>query len=275
MHSLRKQASPLRQDIQLSSLYRSDTYPSGATRNVGNMHMHLDCSKSATSETRLVEIAKILEEQGWPSKVSRVNLAKPGLHLSDPEYAEEYSQHTPELCTGDNTFAAYLTTLLAPEVIEAQHAAELCKQAREAMANHMNGFSEAEIVIEVERVSALVETDAIRVAAPGKMPLNDNRGRGLFEAHHFVNMPHDAPVDFDEWQALCNLSGIVVGGWFQFDKEDCQALRSVRFIRNLDLLGLADERRELDYIVREHFGVKPEDAHIQTIVEQIVDIWRV
>jgi len=261
--------------VELSSLFRSKNYPAaGSTRRVGNMHMHLDCSKSETSEGRLVEIAQILERQGWPSKVSRVNLARGGMHLSDPEYVEDYLEHTPELCAGTNTFAAYLTTLMAPEVNDPELGKSLCKQARTIMAEQSKGFSEADVVIEIERVTALIDEKSIQVAGPATFPLSDKTTRPLYEVHHLVDLPRSSAVEFDEWQALCNLSGIVVGGWFRFDKKDEQALRSVKFARSLDVLSLIKETRELNYILREHLDVDEKDMHVQTVVEQVVDIWR-
>ena len=261
--------------FSLSSLFRSKTYPkAGATRQPGNMHMHLDCSKSPTSETRLVEIAKALEGHGWPSKVSRVNLARGGLHLSDPEYASEYAEHTPELCAGENTFAAYLTTLMSAEVTTPQEAAKLCAEARKIMGLETNGFSEADVVIEIERVTALIDTKTVQVATPTVFSENNKSKHALFEIHHLVDLPKTASIEFDEWQALCNLSGIVVGGWFRFDKESGQALRSVRFSRDPDSLKLIAETRELEYIVREHIGIEDIDIQVQTVVEQVIDIWR-
>jgi len=259
---------------QLSGLYRSAHYPGGhAIRKVGNMHMHLDCSRSATSENRLVEIAQTLEQHGWPSKVSRVNLAKPGLHLSDPEYKEEYQEHTPELVTGKDTFAAYLTTFLAAEVNTPEEAARLCKEARAFMDTQTEGFSEAEVVIEIERVAALLDPSETHTASPTELAAQDGLRNSLFEIHHFIDLPHDATIAFDEWQALCNLSGIVVGGWFQFNKEQVQALRSVRFTKKPDLKALAEETRELVHIVRENC-VGANANCVQTVVEQIADIWR-
>jgi hypothetical protein len=236
--------------------------------------MHLDCSKSETSEGRLVEIAQTLEREGWPSKVSRVNLAKPGIHLSDPEYAADYTQHTPELCAGQNTFAAYLTTLLSPDVRDPEEGAMLCKKARSFMSRSTEGFDEADVVVEIERVTALIDTDAVQVAAPASFSNMKTSEQLLYEVHHLVDLPRVPSVDFDEWLALCNLSGIVVGGWFRFDSENAQSLRSVRFARKPDILSLISETRELKYIIQEHIGVSAEDIRIQTVLEQVVDIWR-
>jgi hypothetical protein len=152
---------------------------------------------------------------------------------------------------------------------------QLCSEARAIMSSQTQGFSEADIVIEIERVTALIDVDFIRVATPAIMPKLGNAGRALFEIHHFVDFPHSASVDFDEWQALCNLSGIVVGGWFQFNKEHEKAFRSVRFAKTLDMFQLIGETRELANFVRENADVAPEDMRVQTVVEQIVDIWRV
>ena len=124
-------------------------------------------------------------------------------------------------------------------------------------------------------MTALIDPDAINVATPAIMPKNNNAERALFEIHHFVDFPHSVSVDFDEWQALCNLSGIVVGGWFQFDKEKEKAFRSVRFAKTLDMLQLIGETRELANFVREHAGAKPDEMRVETVVEQVVDIWRV
>jgi hypothetical protein len=261
--------------VELSGLYRSTNYPgSHAVRKVGNMHMHLDCSHSTTSDNRLVEIAQTLEKHGWASKVSRVSVAKPGAHLVDPEYRDDYREHTPELVTGKNTFAAYLTTFLAAEVNEPKEAADLCKKARAIMQSETSGFSEAEVVIEIERVAALIDADNIQAASPPELSYHNEIRNSLFEIHHFIDLPHTQSIEFEEWQALCNLSGIVVGGWFQFNKQDVQALRSVRFTKKPNLLSLANETRELAKIVRESTDIAPDDISVQTVVEQVTDIWR-
>ncbi len=255
-----------------SKLFRSPKYTKAATRKLGNVHLHIDCARSGESDHYLVEAAKLLEGHPWPSKVTRVAVAKPGGHIADPVFQADYQQHTPELYGPGGSFASYLTALLASDVNDADGLVALRDLVRGELGRLLKDYDEDDVVIEIERVSALLDADTARIARPAVLRSGGDIADSKFEVHHFIDFPVSADVQFSDWTAVCSRAGVVVGGWFQFDKSDVRAFRSVRFADTPDLCNFVDETRTLTALAQRQ--VPGGTAHVETVVEQIVDIWR-
>lgn len=236
------------------------------------MHLHLDCRQFQEAEQTLIDIAHGLDHCGWPSKVTRVTVARPGAHVTDPDFAEDYREHTPELCSGQSSFAVYLTMLLTLKAETLEQLSVFHERVREALAKPLSHLSDIGVVAELERVAALIDIDAAHIARPATISAKDDTERTLFEVHHLVDFPSSAAIGFNEWMRRCEEAGVVVGGWFQFDKPGQSALRSVRFSRTPDLFELMSETRTLAALVAEFPGAGV--ARVETVVEQIIDIWR-
>lgn len=253
-------------------LFRSAEFPRRATRRLGNVHLHLDCRQFQGADQRLVDIAHGLDRCGWPSKVTRVAVARPGAHVTDPDFAEDYREHTPELCSVQSSFAAYLTMLLTLKAETLEQLSVVHDRVREVLAKPLSHLSDIGVVAELERVAALIDVDAMQIARPATIPAKGDAERTLFEVHHLVDLPSSAAIGFSEWMRRCEEAGVVVGGWFQFDRPGQCALRSVRFSRTPDLFELTSETRALAALVAEFAGSGV--ARVETVVEQIIDIWR-
>jgi hypothetical protein len=129
-----------------------------------------------------------------------------------------------------------------------------------------------EAVVEIERVSAVLTPEFVRVADPATAHFTDiNSRKPRFEIHHFADLPLAATVDFRNWTKSCSDRGISVGGWFKFDKQSVSAFRSVRFEAKPDILRLMEETRQINELACELGG----NSSVETIVEQILEMWRV
>jgi len=233
------------------------------------MHLHVDCSEAYDVESKLTEIANVCDKMGWPSKVTSITRARQGTHLQHPEYELDYSLHTPELKAGKETFASYLTVLLSTKDETQAGVLGLCHKARQFLEGSLSVISDGEVVVEIERVSAVLKDDIIRIAMPAVIGPAGKNIRAPFELHHFVDFSNDSGIEFDEWIDRCG-EGILVGGWFQFDKVSGRSFRSVRFARSLDLFDLTSEARAIERAAKSF----TQFVRTETVVEQILDIWR-
>ncbi|MDG2535520.1 hypothetical protein P6144_17795 [Sphingomonas sp. HITSZ_GF] len=251
-------------------IFCSSAYRKQGTRAVGNVHLHVDLAEWAQSSDRLVEIAMLLDAEGWPSKVTRVVRAVAGAHMSDAHFAADYAEHTPELSEGLDTFAAYLTAQLSPDA-QAAELERIVAVARARIGEVLKAGGVADAVVEIERVCARIEGSELTVAEPVAARWLGNRPPA-FEAHHFVDLRYGG-AQLEEWIRTIAPLDIDVGGWFQFEKSGYSAFRSVRFYRQL----------ELDHVVRQHQALRGvfDDAkagplmRLESVVEQVVDLWRV
>jgi hypothetical protein len=255
----------------MNLLYRSSNFSPGASRALGNVHLHVDCPSFSGVEDDLVRIALKFESHGWPSKVTGIVTAQAGTHLRDPEFASDYAQHTPELGLVDNTFTAYLTALLESNVSKTKEAIALCAGARSFVNENLYSNLVRDSVIEIERVSAIVDANGVRFAEPVILRTGHDHG-APFEVHHFANLPPDSEVTFENWARCCVERGISVGGWFQFNRTSDRAFRSVRFSRLLDIEEVKREMVAVQEVARELAGA---GVHVESIVEEILDIWRI
>src|SRR6266849_1234917 len=95
-----------------ATIFRSATFHKGMARRPGSFHFHIDCGDLGGAVERLQDLARDLVECGWPCKITRVTAALAGSHILDPEFAQDYECHTPELKAGTNTFSTYLTAVI-------------------------------------------------------------------------------------------------------------------------------------------------------------------
>ena len=230
------------------------------------MHFHIDWSNMEARDDQLVSIAQECQANGWPSKVTRIVRARPGSHIHHPEFQDVYATHTPDLLSSGNSFNTYLTALLADEAKTSDDIARHCDGVRRFFEKRRVGFGQT--VIEIERVIAKLDGSTIHVAEPAECKST----AGLFEIHHFANLPVGANISFDDWESLSNNAGICVGGWFQFERDGETAFRSVRFARSLDVVELVNEARSAQRLASHVYGP---GTTAETIVEQVLDIWRI
>ncbi|NML05128.1 hypothetical protein [Sphingomonas sp. G-3-2-10] len=251
------------------SLFRSGNYAPGATRALGSLHFHIDVSDDHSVEGKLVSIARELDRRGIATKVTRIVGAVKGAHFNDPEYAHDYHVHTPELRNGYSTFTSYLTSLLPP-VETQQDFLDLGARVRKILGEIFADSALPGAVVEIERVCARITRDREEVldASASQIPVPGSS----FESHHFIDIA-SSNLSLDDWNRMLEPTEIAVGGWFQFQKSNVQAFRSVCFDHSADVVRLRHEHRTLRDMLDRHGFAGSYDA--QAIIEQVVDIWKI
>ena len=254
----------------MNELYRSPGYEPGIARRVGSVHFHVDLSGETNAET-LVTSARSCERHGWPSKVTRVSAAARGPHIDDPIHAGDYAAHTPELNSEKPTFACYLTAVLSKESVGVESAWSLLAEVRRYFSLNAQIALPANSVVEVERVCCTIENAAIHVANPQTLSTQHNDS-ALFEVHHFVEVPLASGITFGDWVRECDQAHICVGGWFEFQRFEQRAFRSVRFARSFSPSTILDETRAVSAVASDLRGT---GVLARTVVEQVLGMWRI
>jgi hypothetical protein len=256
----------------VSTLFRSPDYAKGATRRPGSFHFHVDIAFADNIDDELVRLAQKCEQAGWPAKVTRVARARPGRHYTHAQYEGDYREHTPELGEGRDTFAAYLTALLPTEDDSALAITKRCEEVKRFVRSEYTLPAEAgDVVVEVERVACVLRESTAFLAEPARMAIPEDRAKAPFEVHHFADIAAGAAT-FSQWVSACDERGVSVGGWFQFDKSEQTAFRSLRFAKAIDLFELADEAEKVRDVATSLAGG---EARTECLVEQIIGIWRI
>ncbi len=143
------------------------------------------------------------------------------------------------------------------------------------------------VVLEMERVCGVIDNSGTarkantylvdNIKYKDKMLLNDNNVYG-FEIHHAVSFSKAflTITGRDLLRILSRLSedvGVVVGGWFLFDKEESIECRSVRFANGDDVERLAKDSHTTLLSAIECNNLNP--INYWTIFEQILGIWKI
>src|SRR3989338_2116365 len=232
----------------------------------GTSHVHIDGSQDYELVTKLVSQ---METRGNPGKFNHVYDFIAGQQRKI--LPETYQSHTPAL-DGKEALDFFSTTL----VRDRNDAIRLVNLIMKSLA-HIPG-----IIIELEQVRGLYDYDSWqeidasqRMKPITKKEIRYAPGPSLpIEIHHQFDIPKHgvAPISLYKLLKHCEVHGIVVGGWFVFEKEHHWAYRSNSFV---------DEKSYKKIVEREYWAL---DAYLKTqgytlqkfrtLAEGVVGIWQ-
>lgn len=246
-----------------STLYRTDGLSGGALRRLGTMHLHVDGGEKIDDVFNLV---KSLEKQDVPGKITAVIKSTPGPQRVD--HPATYASHTPGKpdCEELEYFSTSKMTDRAATVV-------LLKQILPGLGR----FSGA--VVEVERVIVTIEDGIANQVAFEEMAPIESREVGFvkattlpFEVHHAIDIRSEKePVNLKKLLCETAALGVVVGGWFIFQKEYGWSYRSNSFwsLPGLYDRAMEDHRTLNSYLLKGGIGFR-----MWTIIEQVIGIWK-
>jgi hypothetical protein len=240
------------------------------TRPAGAVHLHVDIASDDQDLDRLVGVARTLSDRGLPAKVTSVSRSLKGPHVHDAEFASDYALHTPELQRASLKFSAYLTAFISGESDSIQQQVSKIACARTVVGDVLKTHQIRRAVVEIERVCAAFADGKI-VGLADKAPESGAMCPARFEAHHLVDA--DTDMSLSEWNDLLTGAGIVVGGWFEFEKAGYRAFRSVRFYDGLSVEAVAEQHARICSLLASLPRFR--SLRIESIIEQILDLWRV
>ena len=243
--------------------YRSPGLPAGALRKLDGIHVHVD---GGGAHDLVLSIVQELEREGRPSKLTAISRSVAGPERK--QHPETYASHTPP--GGEEGLEYFSTTAIDNREDGIQVLTGLLPRVRDRAGS----------VVEVEHVVATVENgtwsqvglDDLQVYRDEEVGFR--KGASLpFEIHHAFDTPRLAAPRFDLRQLLAETTrlGILVGGWFSFDRgKGDQSFRSNGF-RNKPALR-EQVLREQEILVG-YLNKQGVEFRLWTIVEQVLGIW--
>ena len=245
------------------TLYRSGNLPGGRFREVNALHVHVD---GGGRYDWVLGLVRGLEAQGSPGKLNAVSKA-----ISGPQRAQQpetYQSHTPGGQQEDLEY--FSTTLLANRAA----AIGVLRYILPALVAHPGG------VVEVERVVASFEKDRQLLADFDDVLPIQGTEVGFetnftldFEVHHGIDLDmQSAPVTLAEILRETHSRGIVVGGWFQFEKQPgiC-SYRSNSFWKADGLIEHVQTERQA---LTDYLRTTTSPWRFWTIIERVLAIWQ-
>jgi hypothetical protein len=252
--------------------YRSPGLWAGAFNSVGICHVHID---GARDQELVLEIVKRLEAQGNLGKLNHVYDFVAGSQRDlEPE---TYGAHTPQ--QDDKEALDFFSTNLVKDRTDAVKVANLIMEAVDKIPG---------VIVELEQaVGWLAHHKWVKPYGyqiiPGREmePVKDEEvsfqpaKTMKLEVHHGFDISGaNPPVSLPKLLRYCESEGVVIGGWFLFQKKPrLWAYRSNSFTNQSlsEACEVAElERQKIDaFLESERRMVTP-----RTLLEKVVGIWK-
>lgn len=246
--------------------YRSPGLEHGALNKIGLPHIHID---GARDEELVFGVVKELEACGNLGKFNQIADSVAGGQRS--VLPEVYESHTPAI-DGEETLDFFSSNLL--------------KDRADAL-TAVNGIA-AKIqntpgaIIEVEQTIGRYDARGWDWIKEGEeiTPINQAEVDGKleetwpYEIHHGFNVPKQSvelPINLEQLKNDCESSGIVIGGWFVFDRENEWAYRSNSFSQAVDVKAVVEKEQSALNAILTTYG---QEVSVKTFVERVLGIWK-
>jgi class 3 adenylate cyclase len=248
-------------------------FPSGHFSQLNTVHLHVDGPKD--SYLLVDGIVEKLNQEGWDSKVTDIELFVKGPQRKSQGFAITYQGHTPGT---DSEQLDYFSTTLLNDYENAKR-----------MFMHLLGelYEQEGIVLELERVIGLVGQESRwSDVPPDKFPCVKSQDVGFavhptkpVEIHFSFDVakqdPVRPPIELPELARVCTEElDILFGGWFLFKKPDSGvwAYRSNTFAEvDFSRQQVEEQRERLDLYLRHRLG---HDCGVSVLVEQTLGVWK-
>lgn len=245
--------------------YRSPGLEHGTLNRIGVSHIHID---GARDPAVVFGIVKELEAKGDLGKFNYVVQSTGGRQRA--ELPEVYESHTP-IIEGQETLDFFSSNIVKNR--------EDAIQAVNLIKSKIKDIPGA--IVELEQVVGWYdnhgwkwighkdELDPIQATEVESAPQHT----WPYEIHHGFNLPKNSetpPIELEKLMRDCEKAGIVMGGWFVFDKGEEWAFRSNAFSKDSDIRKVVEREQQALNIILD--GYK-QGGKTRTLVESVLGIW--
>ncbi len=246
--------------------YRSPGLEHGALNTIGLPHIHIDGAKD---EELVFSVVREFEARGNLGKFNQIADSVAGGQRA--VLPEVYESHTPAI-DGEETLAFFSSNLLKDRADALTAVNEISAKIKDTPG----------AIVEVEQTIGRLDARGWDWIKEGEeiAPIEQTEvGSPLqetwpYEIHHGFNVPKNAadlPISLEQLRDDCEAAGIVIGGWFVFDRGDTWAYRSNSFSQADDVRAVVEkEQAALNAVLAE----SGQDIQARTFVERVLGIWQ-
>lgn len=258
-------------DILIGKLFNPDSVKVFKDPEIGSYHLHIDGSEHINYD--LVN-TKLMSRDFKEVKEEKIRNSIPG-----PQRArkpEVYEVHTPEEHNNEN-----FKRLITAEKKDGSISDEDIFELSDLLSNYPG------TVIEVEQIVGLMSKEGEWIYDNLtnnfiEIPQSNTIGADCFEVHHQIDIPRKNkfsdidPLSLEDLLQLSVKTGLNVGGWFLFDKDERWSYRSNSF------LPLKTQEHEFlrqyhlfNKSIREYLEPRSLEVSHRMLVERIIRIWKI